>query len=76
MKTNITIRIDAELAREARVLAARRGISLSRMVADELAGLVARDTSYEKASVQAQKDIRDAPRLGYQRVGRDALHER
>ena len=36
MKTNITIRIDDKLAHEAKVLAARKGTSLSRLIAEEL----------------------------------------
>lgn len=76
MRTNITIRIDAELAKEARILAARRGLSLSRMVADELGNLVAKDTSYENASTKAQKDIREAPELNYRKGSRESLHDR
>jgi len=76
MKTNITIRIDADLAQEARVLAARRGVSLSRMVAEELGNLVARDERYEKACRQAQKDLREAPPLEYRPISRESLHAR
>ena len=76
MKTNITIRIDSELAQGARVLAAKKGQSLSRLVAEELASLVSRDDSYKKASLKAKKDIRDAPRLSYKKVSRESLHDR
>lgn len=45
MKTNITIRIDDRLAHEAKVLAAKQGTSLSRLIAEEL-----RKTSYRERS--------------------------
>ena len=76
MKTNITIKIDAELAQNAKVLAATRGKSLSRLVADELSNLVSRDDQYKRSARQAQKDIRESPSLGYSPVNRDDLHER
>ncbi len=76
MKTNITIRIDSELAQNAKVLAAKRGHSLSKLVAEELSNLVSRDTTYKKARFRAKKDIRDAPKLGYAPISRDSLHER
>lgn len=76
MKTNITIRIDSELAQNARVLAAKKGSSLSKLVAEELSNLVSRDTNYKKVSSRAKKDIREAPNLSYLPVSRDSLHER
>lgn len=53
MTTNITIRVSSTLAREARVLAARRGTSLSRLVADQLASIVRQDSSYDAAMSRA-----------------------
>ncbi|MGI9292911.1 MAG: DUF6364 family protein [Pseudomonadales bacterium] len=77
MKTNVTLKIDAELAREAKILAARRGTSLSRLLAEELEQLVNRDQSYEKAMNRAIKDMENAPALGFQKPeSRDELHER
>jgi hypothetical protein len=57
MTTNITIRVSSSLAREARVLAARRGTSLSRLVADQLAAIVRQDSSYEAAKSRALNRI-------------------
>ena len=51
--TNITIRVPSALAREARILAARRGTSLSRLVAEELAGIVRQDVTYDTAMSRA-----------------------
>ena len=76
VKTNVTIRIDEHLAREAKILAASRGTSLSRLIAEELALLVSKDANYQRAARQAIKDIRESPPLGYEPVARDELHER
>ena len=76
MKTNITIRIDAELAREAKVLAAQQGLSLSKMVAGELGRMVSKETAYKVAKSKAQLAIKEAPALNYNPVSRDSLHER
>ena len=77
MKTNVTLRIDEELVREAKILAARRGTSLSRMLAQELEHLVQRDQAYEKAMTRALKVMENAPRLGFDGSStRDEGHER
>lgn len=60
MTTNITIRVSSGLAREARILAARRGTSLSRLVADQLAGLVRQDFTYDTAMSRALERL-DSP---------------
>ena len=72
----ITIRIDSELAQRAKMLAAKKGSSLSQLVAEELSSLVSRDATYKKASLKAKKDIEEAPRLNYTPIPRDSLHER
>lgn len=77
MKTNITVRIDADLARAAKVLAARRGTSVSRLVADELEHIVQRDRVYEAAKRRAFAVLDNAPRLDWHKPAtRDELHER
>lgn len=53
MKTNVTLRIDADLAREAKVLAARQGTSLSRLMAEQLEDLTRRDRDYRAAQHRA-----------------------
>jgi hypothetical protein len=53
MKANITLRLDAELIREAKVLAAQRGSSVSRMLAEQLEELVRREKDYEAARRRA-----------------------
>lgn len=62
MTTNITIRVSSGLAREARILAARRGTSLSRLVADQLAAIVRQDSSYDAAMSRALARLRQPAR--------------
>ncbi len=77
MKTNVTVTIDSELAHAAKVLAARRGTSLSRLVGEKLEELVRQDIAYEAAMKQAIADMENAPALGFQKpASRDELHER
>lgn len=52
-KTNLTLQLDADVVRRARVVAAKRGTSVSALVARELDALVARDERYEDAQRRA-----------------------
>ena len=52
-KTNLTLQLDDEVVRRARVVAAKRGTSVSALVARELDALVARDERYEAAERRA-----------------------
>lgn len=75
--TNITLKIDAELAKAARVLAAQRGSSISRLIAEELERLVRRDHAYQAARQRAVLSVREAAPLGWTKPAtRDDLHER
>lgn len=77
MKKNITLKVDSELAQEARVLAAKRGTSLSRLVAEQLALLVERDQTYDKARHRALARLKRGYDLDWQKPSsRDDLHER
>ncbi len=53
MKTNLTLRVDADLAREAKILAATRNTSVSRLLSRELEALVRREKSYDQAMLRA-----------------------
>ena len=58
MMTNITVRIDEATAREAKVLAARRGTSLSQLVAKHLQDTLKADLRFDKAKSRALKRLR------------------
>jgi len=52
-KTNLTVQLDTDVVQRAKVLAARRGTSVSAMVARQIAELVAQDERYEAAQRRA-----------------------
>jgi len=75
--TNITVKVDATLARDAKVLAARRGTSLSRLVADQLAALVNDDQVYAVAKRRALRRLKRGYDLGWKApADREVLHNR
>jgi hypothetical protein len=77
MKQNITLALDKHFLKKARVFAARRGTSVSALLADELRKLVAEDTQYGQARAKALAQLNSPFRLGGARVAnREALHDR
>lgn len=58
MKSNITLKLDADLLRQARVLAAEEGTSLSALLSSRLEELVRQRKSYERAKRSALKRLR------------------
>jgi hypothetical protein len=77
MKTNVTLKLDAELLKQARVLAAEQGSSISRMLADKLEELVRERAGYDRARKRALSRLRVGMDLGWTRPNsRDELHER
>ena len=76
MRQNLTIAIEQDLLRKARVLAAQRGTSVSRLLATELERLVGSADAYARARDAALADIDNGLRLGGRPAPRDALHER
>ena len=76
-KTNVTISIDSKLAHEAKVLAAQRGMSLSRLVAEQIELLVADERRYEAAKRRAIRHMEEGIASGWRKpASRDLLHER
>lgn len=76
-KQNITVAIDGALLRRARAIAARRGLSVSALLAEELRLLVAEDREYESARRRAAALLDDGMALDQARItDRDELHER
>ena len=75
--TNITVKVEAALAREAKVLAARRGTSLSRLVAEQLESLVYDDQAFAAARRRALRRLKRGYDLGWEQPDdRAALYER
>jgi hypothetical protein len=77
MKMNVTLKLDAEILKEARILAAEEGSSMSQLLADKLAELVRERRGYDRARKRALARLRTGMDLGWKRPGsRDELHER
>jgi hypothetical protein len=77
MKQNITISLDRDLIRKARIIAARRGTSISKLLASELARTVEEADIYERARRQALAALDEGFHMGGQPLPpRDELHER
>jgi hypothetical protein len=74
---NITLTLDHETLREARVLAAQRGLSVSAFLRLELAGLVERKRGFTKARQSVLARLKRGHALGGGKlVSRDELHDR
>ena len=77
MKRNLTLQLEDETIRKAKVLAARRSTSVSRLVAGEIDRLVAEDETYRSARRLAVAHLERGFHLGGGALpGRDELHER
>jgi hypothetical protein len=74
---NITLTLDEETLREARVLAAERGLSVSAFLRGELAGLVERQRGFTRARDAAIRRLRRGQSLGGGKLtSREELHDR
>ena len=77
MKTNVTLKLDADLLREARIMAAEQGSSISALLAAQLEKVVRERRDYEKAKRRALALMRKGFDLRYKPpASRDELHER
>ena len=75
--TNITLKIESDLARDARVLAAQRGPSLSRLVTEQLRHLVREEQAYAAARQSALGRLEKGLQLDWEKPGSRAdLHDR
>lgn len=74
-RQNLTVQMNRELIRKARVLAAKRGTSVSGLVARELEKLVGEDEAYEAARRSALQFLEKGFHLGGKRPSREELHE-
>lgn len=76
MKQNITLRLDRALLQKARVIAAGRNTSVSRMLGDELGRLVGEAEAYDQARRKALAILDRGLRPGGRAPDREALHDR
>jgi hypothetical protein len=77
MKSNITLKLESELIREARVLAAEEGTSISALLAARLEQIVNERKVYDRARKRALARLREGLDLNWTPpCSRDELHER
>ena len=77
MKTNVTLKLDSDLLREARVLAAEQGRSISALLAERVEAMVRERKAFDKARRRALARLRTGLDLGWvPPKTRDELHER
>ncbi len=77
MKANITLKVDTELLREARVLAAEEGRSVSALLTDRLEEMIRERKGFDKARRRALARLREGLDLHWTPPStRDELHER
>jgi hypothetical protein len=76
-KQNITVSISQQTVRKAKILAARRGSSISGLLAEQIEILVGEEEAYERAERQAGALLDQGFHLGgVIRASRDEWHER
>lgn len=77
MKQNVTVSLDRQTLRKAKILAAKQGTSISGLLAGQIEVLVGAEEAYEHAERQALALLDQGFRLGgVIRASRDELHER
>ncbi|MGM0759215.1 MAG: DUF6364 family protein [Thermodesulfobacteriota bacterium] len=76
MKQNITLRLEKNLIQQAKVLAAQRSVSVSRLLSDELARLILEADAFDRAKHIALEDLDKGFPMGGKPASREELHER
>jgi hypothetical protein len=75
-KQNLTISLDRQTIRKAKIIAVRRSTSISGLVARQIEVLIGEEEAYERAERRAITLLDQDFHLGGLRPLRDELHER
>lgn len=76
-RQNVTVSLDRQVIRKAKVIAARRSTSISGLLAQQIEKLVGEEEAYERAEREALAILDQGFHLGgVIRTTRDELHER
>jgi post-segregation antitoxin (ccd killing protein) len=76
-KQNITLSLDKDLIREAKLLSARKSTSISKLLSEELERLVRKHEQYEQARRSALAALKKGFHMGGTITAtRDQLHDR
>lgn len=77
MKRNITLSLDVDLIRKARIISGKRMTSVSQLLSNEVARVIEEDERYEERYRLALSLLEAGYHLGGEiKVKRDELHER
>lgn len=77
MKTNVTLKLDCNLLRKVRVLAAQRDISMNALMVEQLEKAVQESDDYDEAKRRALARMKRASHVGYTPPSsRDEFYER
>jgi hypothetical protein len=76
MKQNITLSLDRNVLKKVKVLAAKKDVSVTRLLAEELTKIVHEDDQYESSKRRAMARLKKGFHLGgFTFTRRDELHE-
>ena len=75
-RTNLTLQLDAEVIRRARIVASKRATSVSALAPQRLTGIVEEDERYERARARAEEILAGTRSRRGRRWTRDELHDR
>jgi hypothetical protein len=75
-RRNLTIQLEDDLVRRAKVLASKRVTSVSGLVAHELDDMISEDERYEEARRQALESMENAQPRGGRHWTREELYDR
>ena len=76
-KQNVTISLSSDTIQKAKVLAAQRSTSISRLLAEQIESLVGQEEAYERSQRVATALLKKGFHLGGNiTASRDELHER
>ena len=77
MKQNITLSIEKELLKKAKLMAAKKETSVSKLLTEQLAKMVSEDDQYDLSKKRALAILRKGFHLGGRIISkREELHER
>lgn len=78
MNRNLTVQLDESTINKARIVAARRSMSISRLVTEEIEHIAAKDNYWQVAKKTALAQLKQPHHLGGDEALtlREALHER
>lgn len=76
MKQNITLSLDKDLIRQAKILAAQNSTSISALLTEQLTRLVQKDDAYQQAMKKALATMAKGYDLGGKYPSREEIYDR